>query len=311
VGDGDRPGSLSARLSASTRVLGIEDDADIAEFLRAYFRASGYDFVHADPDSADDAVAAIDEHRPDCVLLDMGLRGYSGLEVYRRLRSGDVHRFLPVVVVTADSTAQGQVEAAGTATGIDAFVTKPFNVNTLADVVSRRIDAARALRQRGEPVDPALGVLTTAVLEARLADEIGLARASGQPLAFALVTLRSGAGLRERLGADGLGGLVRRLLEIAGPLVPDDVTLGRTEDDELAVVAPATSPEFAVELLERVLSRIRGPHTVPGGGVVQVDPAAGVAGFPQHATDSAGLFMAADAALADALDRSGLVSLAL
>ena len=47
-----RPGSLSHRLAATTRILAVEDEADIAEFLRAYFRATGYDLIHLDPESA-------------------------------------------------------------------------------------------------------------------------------------------------------------------------------------------------------------------------------------------------------------------
>jgi PleD family two-component response regulator len=309
VPDTNRPGSLSARLEASTRVLGIEDDADIAEFLRAYFRASGYDFVHCDPDDVDMAMAAVAEHRPDCVLLDMGLRGFSGIDIYRRLRAGDAHRLLPVIVVTADMTAGPKARA--TATGIDGFVTKPFNVNTLADLVGQRIDAARGLGEQGPVVDPESGVLSSAVLEARLNDEIEIARTGGQPLAFALVTLRAQPALRAGLGADGLVRLVRALVARAEPFLPDDVTLGRTEDDELAVVAPALHPDQAAALLERILGRLRGPYALLGGGEVQVDPAAGVAGYPEHAMDSAGLFMAADAALADALDGSNLVRTAL
>src|SRR3954462_13800183 len=75
-----RPGSLTRRLSASKRILTIEDEADIAEFLRAYFRASGYDLVPLDPSSPEEVVGAVDAHRPDVVLLDYGLRGFSGHE---------------------------------------------------------------------------------------------------------------------------------------------------------------------------------------------------------------------------------------
>ncbi len=304
----NRPGSLAGRLAATTRILGIEDDADIAEFLRAYFRASGYDFVHADPDDAAAAMAAVEEHKPDCVLLDVGLRGYSGLDVYRQLRSGPAHRLLPVIVVTADMTVEPQ--ARSTAIGIDGFVSKPFNVNTLADLVGHRIASARRLGEQGE-IDEASGALSTAMLAARLADEIGVARAGGTPLAFALVTLRSTPELRSQLGLEGRAWVVRDLVTRAGPLIPDTVTLGRTDDGDLALVAPGTHSADAVTLLEDLLGSLRGVRQLPGGGDIRVDPVAGVAGYPQHASDAAGLFMAADAALADAVDGTRRVALAL
>lgn len=307
--DTNRPGSLSARLAASTVVLGVEDDADIAEFLRAYFRASGYGFIHLDPDDPDDVLTALAEHRPDCLLLDMGLRGFSGLDVYRRLRSRDAWRFLPVVVVTADITAEPRARAA--ASGIDAFVSKPFNADTLAEVVGGCIEAARRLAEKGEPLDEPSGVLTATVLEARLADEIGLARAVGRPLAFALVTLRGVAAVRSAVGGDGLAWLVRDLVTRALPLMPADASLGRTEDDELALLAPGLAPAEAARLLTAVLGQVRGSTVLPGGAEVVADPVAGVAGFPAHAVDPPGLFMAADAALSNALEAGDAVAVAL
>ena len=85
----------------------MEDDDDIAEFLRAYFRASGYDLVRIDPLSAKEVVDAVDEHTPDLVLLDYRLRGFSGHEAYRLLRAQDRFAFVPVIVVTNLTTIRG------------------------------------------------------------------------------------------------------------------------------------------------------------------------------------------------------------
>src|SRR5437763_4744684 len=188
-----RPGSLSRRLSASTRIMVVEDEADIAEFLRAYFRASGYDLVHVDPESAADTVAAVKEYAPDAVLLDYFLRGFSGHEAYRLLRDDEAFAFLPVIVVTADTTAREKSEATASASGIDGFVYKPFNVNTLAALVAERIDAARALAAGGR--DDTFGVMSWRYLSARLTDEV-MAPPAGHPVSFALVQLRSTSAVR-------------------------------------------------------------------------------------------------------------------
>src|SRR3954451_22480915 len=145
--DAVRPGSLAHRLAATTRILAVEDDDDIAEFLRAYFRASGYDLVRIDPLSAKEVVDAVDEHEPDLVLLDYRLRGFSGHEAYRLLRAQDRFAFVPVIVVTADEGARA--ESAATASGLDGFVAKPFNVNSLKEVVAECIASARAMAVGG------------------------------------------------------------------------------------------------------------------------------------------------------------------
>src|SRR3546814_18698780 len=98
--------SVARRLAATERVLVVEDEHDIADFLRAYFRASGYDLVQIDPDTPLQVLDALDEHKPDCVLLDLNLRGFSGAEAYRLLRTEDRYALLPVHGVRARHDAR-------------------------------------------------------------------------------------------------------------------------------------------------------------------------------------------------------------
>src|SRR3954470_15874425 len=93
-------GGLISRLEPTETVLVVEDEHDIATFLRAYFRASGTDVVHVDPTTAEEVAAAVATHSPICVLLDLHLRGFSGLDAYREIRPAD--NDTPVIVVTAD-----------------------------------------------------------------------------------------------------------------------------------------------------------------------------------------------------------------
>src|SRR4051795_12578093 len=111
-------GSVARRLAATRRVLVVEDEPDIADFLFAYFRASGYDLVHVDPDTALGVLQALDEHRPDCVLLDLNLRGFSGSEAYRLVRSDARYGRVPLIMVSARPDARDLIPHT---TPIDAF----------------------------------------------------------------------------------------------------------------------------------------------------------------------------------------------
>src|SRR5881275_1721793 len=93
-------GGLTSRLEPTETVLVVEDEYDIATFLRAYFRASGTDVVHVDPTSPAEVAAAVATHHPTCVLLDLNLRGFNGLEAYRGMRAAGSET--PVIIVTAD-----------------------------------------------------------------------------------------------------------------------------------------------------------------------------------------------------------------
>src|SRR3954453_23507700 len=147
MADIGRRGSLAQRLSATTRILVVADEADIAEFLRAYFRASGYDLIHLDPRDADEVVTTIDDCRPDLVLLDYRLRGFNSDEAYRAIRACERFAFMPVIVVNGDPPARTKTPAAPT--GTSEFVTKPFNVTTLAELRAEHIDAARGSAEAG------------------------------------------------------------------------------------------------------------------------------------------------------------------
>src|SRR5207302_2455612 len=116
---GSRTGSLTSRLNPSSPVLVVEDEHDIANFLRAYFRASGQEVLHVDPQSAEQVADAVSEHGACCVLLDLHLRGFSGLEALHVIRDNPQSGSTPVVVVTADLTPG--VERKALAAGADAF----------------------------------------------------------------------------------------------------------------------------------------------------------------------------------------------
>ncbi len=112
-------------------MLVVEDEHDIATFLRAYFRASGTDVVHVDPTTPADVAAAVAAHRPICVLLDLNLRGFSGLDAYREIQAS--HRELPVILVTADPNPATHRRALEE--GVVAIVHKPFSARELYALV--------------------------------------------------------------------------------------------------------------------------------------------------------------------------------
>lgn len=301
--DDSKLGPVARRLAATERVLCIEDEADIASFLRAYFRAAGYDLIHVDPDDVDAAVAAIAEHEPDVVLLDLRLRGYSGKEVYRRLRADEGNAFLPIVMVSADT-----MPTLRSAEGLDAFVAKPFNTNTLADIVRERVARAKELAATGR--HERLPLLTQRYLEARLADEIAVAGTNGN-FTFCLIRLLDVDELTIDVGREGVDHLVTKVVGRVRDLLPDEAVTGLSDAGEAAVILPTHDVRSAETVLAEVLGTVSEPFQFPGGASVPVRLAGGVAAFPDHAGSPDELFMAADVALADAVDGGKVLARAL
>ena len=299
-----RPGSLAARLSdPSATVLVVEDEPDIAAFLGAYFRASGMGLEHVDPASVDDVAAAVDRWQPGCILLDLHLRGLSGLDVYRWLRGQPDHALLPVIIVTADSRAAVKEEALQG--GVDAFVTKPFNVKALfATVQDRMAGAASRAEVVASPAtaDAVTGVGTHGWVRDRLADEIGLAGRMGAKASFALVRVRSLGDTNHEVGYAAGDVVLRAVADRLRASLPAAAVLGRNAGAEFAAVLPGVSGDDAPSVLRAALDAAGADVPVHGGGMVPVRLAAGVAGFPAHGATADEIYMAADVALADACD---------
>ena len=139
-----------SRLEPTETVLVVEDEVDIATFMRAYFRASGTDVVHLDPTSPEDVAAAVDTHKPTCVLLDLNLRGFNGIEAFRRIREAGAS--IPVIVVTADPNPS--THRAALHEGVVAIVQKPFSAKHLYGLVMAETGKGRARTRRQRPLRP-------------------------------------------------------------------------------------------------------------------------------------------------------------
>ena len=106
------------------RVLCVEDDADIRTLLEfSLGTVGGYEVLCCDGGAA--ALAAVDDFRPDIVLLDVMMPGMSGPQVLQALRQRDTTRGLPVVFMTAKAMPD-ELEALleHAATGV---IVKPFD----------------------------------------------------------------------------------------------------------------------------------------------------------------------------------------
>ncbi len=127
---------LVEREQMPAHILVVEDEPDIASFVRRGLTYKGYEVdVAADGEAALDAVR---RRPPDLVLLDLMLPGIDGVEVCRRLRAdGD----LPIIVLTARDAVTDKI--AGLDAGADDYITKPF----VFDELLARIRAALRRRQ--------------------------------------------------------------------------------------------------------------------------------------------------------------------
>lgn len=133
-------------------ILVIEDDPDIAESIRYNLEREGT-FSAQIAESGEDALKAAlgdspfkrageqQSQTPDLIILDLNLPGMSGFELCRRLRTEELTRRTPIIMLTARTEERDKVR--GLELGADDYMTKPFSVRELV----ARVKAA--LRRAG------------------------------------------------------------------------------------------------------------------------------------------------------------------
>src|SRR4029078_3113825 len=105
-------------------ILVVEDEPEIRRFLRSSLGAEGYKVVESPAGQRGALYAGM--HKPDLVIIDLGLPDMDGVEVIRRIREWSP---MPILVLSARVQERVKIEALDA--GADDYVTKPFGMGEL------------------------------------------------------------------------------------------------------------------------------------------------------------------------------------
>lgn len=120
------------------KILIVEDEINIGNVVTALLEANGYQAILAKNGLHGQLMYA--SHRPDLIVLDLGLPDMDGIEFLREIRKDS---FTPVIVLSARSDEKDKVEALDL--GANDYVTKPFGS---AELVARVRSVLRSVYYR-------------------------------------------------------------------------------------------------------------------------------------------------------------------
>ena len=126
-------------METKTKILVIEDDKYISNFIAVSLKKENYDVYISQ--SAADGLFMFSSYQPDIILLDLGLPDQDGLEIIKELRQ---FTEIPILVVSARGQENDKIEALDM--GASDYVTKPFH---MGELMARIRVAERALALRG------------------------------------------------------------------------------------------------------------------------------------------------------------------
>jgi len=129
-------------------ILVVEDEPAIQELLALNLTQAGHNAIRAL--SVEQAQLLMREALPDLIILDWMLPGMSGIEFARKLKSDELSKTIPIIMLTARGEEADKVR--GLEVGADDYVTKPFSpreLNARIKAVLRR----RAPQMTDDPIE--------------------------------------------------------------------------------------------------------------------------------------------------------------
>lgn len=121
-------------------ILIVEDDSSVRNLITTTLETHDYKYLKAA--NGKTALMEASTHRPDIILLDLGLPDMDGIEVIKRIRSWSN---VPIIVISARSEDTDKIDALDS--GADDYLTKPFSVEELLArlrVTQRRLAAMQS-----------------------------------------------------------------------------------------------------------------------------------------------------------------------
>ena len=118
---------------ASKKILAVDDERHIVRLIQVNLERAGYQVVTAF--DGPEALKKVETDKPDLVVLDVMMPKMDGFEVLKRLQANPETRDIPIIMLTAK--AQDTDVFRGWASGVSAYLTKPFNPLELLTFIKR------------------------------------------------------------------------------------------------------------------------------------------------------------------------------
>lgn len=117
----------------SKKVLLVDDEPDIVETVKFMLEAEEFDCIVAY--DGEDALNKAKNENPDIILLDVMLPKINGYKVCRLLKFDNKYKNIPILMLTARS--QDEDKAIGEETGANEYITKPFEIEEIINLVKK------------------------------------------------------------------------------------------------------------------------------------------------------------------------------
>jgi len=271
-------------------LLVVDDDAGSRRWMVECLSRGGHRIIEAT--NGAEALAALREHRPCLMVMDVEMPGLGGVEVCRIVKANQGSAgfgFIPVILVTASQGRGGRIE--GLELGADDYLIKPFAADELTARVNsmlrlkalhdelveknraleranRELEARRQELDALSRTDPLTGVANRRAFDAALVNELLRTGRHQAPLALLMLDVDHFKQLNDTHGHPFGDRVLQELCRTALDNLRQIDLLARYGGEEFAVLLPATPAEDARLVAERLrlaIASLRFPLPTPEG----------------------------------------------
>lgn len=139
----DNDALTGRKSSVKASIAIVEDDDEILQFLQSQFAD---DFNVYTYHNGKEAFLDIVRHQPDLIISDVMMPEMDGTTLCSKIKTNVTTNHIPVILLTAKSREEDQLE--GLATGADAYIVKPFNMDILRRNVINLLTMRRTLKNK-------------------------------------------------------------------------------------------------------------------------------------------------------------------
>jgi diguanylate cyclase (GGDEF)-like protein len=297
----------------NSTILMVDDEPITMEVARAFLEEAGYrHFMIIDQSPL--ALAAIERHQPDLVLLDLMMPDVSGIEILDAVRRHPKLEHLPVIVLTSSTNSEVRLKALEL--GATDFLSKPVDPSELCLRVRNTL-SAKAYQDQLIYFGGLTGLPNWRLFLERLTAALHNAGESGEPVAILHINLdrferindslgpKRGDAVLKEVGHRFRQGIRTEDLVVRGIPLEGRQTMSRLGSDEFAIILQGNQHmEKAAAVARRILDDFKLPIPIDGCDVF-VTPSIGIAGYPEDAADPDLLRRHARSATQSAKQRGG------
>lgn len=275
------------------RVLIVDDDRHLAEHYRLVLTTAGMKAdVLQQPAAIMEKIAIF---RPELVLMDVHMPGFSGPDLAGVIRQHDNWSNLPIAYLSGETDLDRQIEAMNR--GADDFLIKPISDVQLVAAVRIRIARGRHLNDLVNR-DSLTGLLKHASVKEAAAAEVSRARRSAKPISLVMLDIDHFKRVNDTYGHAVGDVVIASVAMLLRQRLRQSDIVGRYGGEEFVAVLPECDAAQAQRMMEDIRQRFASLRFSHDGEDFSCTLSAGLACSGDHPdSDGAALLVAADEVL--------------